>query len=186
MDTGASVRNSDIRESVLNGRQTAPIAVGDNIYPIMTNGNKSAQAPGRTRQPGRPFHLGHAGRLPSEHQSQWAPRDDGADSASGQQVGHVGVRICGGTHLDQRFQQQLLPADHERRPSVLRRLPGALHHWQQERRRCHVGQQRRVPATAGGMRMKMRNLRSQFRRDRRDKHQCQAKRTPERSPAFPY
>lgn len=36
--------NSDITQSVLNGRQTAPITVGQNIIPIMTNGNKAVQA----------------------------------------------------------------------------------------------------------------------------------------------
>jgi Flp pilus assembly protein TadG len=36
--------NSDITQSVLNGRQTAPITIGQNILPIMTNGNKAAQA----------------------------------------------------------------------------------------------------------------------------------------------
>lgn len=36
--------NSDIERSVINGLQTAAISVGDNILPIMTNGNKAAQA----------------------------------------------------------------------------------------------------------------------------------------------
>lgn len=36
--------NSDIERSVINGLQTAAITVGDNILPIMTNGNKAAQA----------------------------------------------------------------------------------------------------------------------------------------------
>ncbi len=35
--------NSDITLSVMNGLQTAPVAVGDNILPIMTSGNKDAQ-----------------------------------------------------------------------------------------------------------------------------------------------
>lgn len=36
--------NSDIERSVINGLQTQPITVGQNILPIMTNGNKAAQA----------------------------------------------------------------------------------------------------------------------------------------------
>lgn len=36
--------NSDIERSVINGLQTAPVSVGDNILPVMTNGNKAAQA----------------------------------------------------------------------------------------------------------------------------------------------
>lgn len=36
--------NSDIERSVINGLQTAAVSVGDNILPIMTNGNKAAQA----------------------------------------------------------------------------------------------------------------------------------------------
>ncbi len=36
--------NSDIERSVINGLQTQAISVGQNILPIMTNGNKAAQA----------------------------------------------------------------------------------------------------------------------------------------------
>ena len=36
--------NADIKASVLDGLQTQPIAVGDNIYPILSNGNKAAEA----------------------------------------------------------------------------------------------------------------------------------------------
>ncbi len=36
--------NADIRESVLDGKQTRPVSVGDNIFPDMTSGNKGAQA----------------------------------------------------------------------------------------------------------------------------------------------
>jgi len=36
--------NSDIKASVLDGKQTQPISVGDNIFPILSNGNKAAEA----------------------------------------------------------------------------------------------------------------------------------------------
>lgn len=36
--------NADIERAVINGLQTQPISVGQNILPIMTNGNKAAQA----------------------------------------------------------------------------------------------------------------------------------------------
>jgi len=37
--------NSDIKYSVLDGKQTVPVAVGDNLLPIMSNGNKAAEGP---------------------------------------------------------------------------------------------------------------------------------------------
>ena len=37
--------NADIKYSVLDGKQTTPVSVGDNILPVMSNGNKAAEGP---------------------------------------------------------------------------------------------------------------------------------------------